>query len=660
MLPRRLGHSALRRLLPGTPGQVVAGLGRGPLGRGLKRGPVIAVVSLVVAALLVPLANAADAPSGWQSSNWTGVAAGPPVPGTGLPAAVVPVGTTPLPAEYDVDPTYEGQSQCDPSVKPGAQKLADLIKATYGSEQTVWIPRGCEVGGQSEHKEGRALDWMTDVRKAQERANAEAFLTWLLGPDAAGRPYGNAVRLGVMYVGWNDRIWRGYEIDRGWTELKGCFSKPEKSSDTTCHRNHIHISLTWDGATGTNSFWDGSAATGLYCPRKSTGATTPDEAVKGDMIAIEPVRVLSTADGVGIEQRCRLQQDRWSGDSHRIFARVVGQGAVPATGVSGVRIRLTAVQSNAPSTVRVWSPGQVKSQPAVKVAMSTDAAAEVVVPVASDGTIALATSAGATDLVVDVLGYYLSGASGPAVPPVAPPGGTPAPPLAPEPTDFFPLGSVVGYESATDGPLKPGEERNVTLAGVPAEARSALIFVTSKDATRKGSVRIGRIDDKNAAARFAFPKAKMHKEIMLVPVSGGQVRLTASKRPAVSLRVEVLGYGTAETMRTATGITPRPMLSSTFAAGETKMFSAAGQFGLPKKKRLKAVLLRVQTRKGAQDGTVSVFASDGVSPGTRSAPVVANTRYAAVVLAPVGADGRIAVTSSVSAKVRVSVVGYVT
>jgi hypothetical protein len=72
------------------------------------------------------------------------------------------------------------------------------------------------------------------------------------------------------------------------------------------------------------------------------------------------------------------------------------------------------------------------------------------------------------------------------------------------------------------------------------------------------------------------------------------------------------------------------------------------------------VLLRVQTRKSAQNGTVSVFASDGASPGTRSAPVVANTRYAAVVLAPVGADGRIAVTSSVSAKVSVSVVGYVT
>ena len=378
------------------------------------------------------------------------------------------------------------------------------------------------------------------------------------------------------------------------------------------------------------------------------------------MVAVEPVRVLSTAEGVGLEQRCRLQQDRWSGDSHRIFVNVLGQGAVPATGVSGVKVRVTAVQSNAPSTVRVWSPGQAKSQPALKVAMSADAAAEVIVPVASDGTIALATSAGATDLVVDVLGYYVSGAKGPVVsadPQLAP---APVPTLAPEPEDFFPLGSVVGYESAAADPLRPGEERNVTLAGVPENARSALIFVTSKDATRKGSVRIGRIDDKNGAARFAFPKAKMHKEILLVPVSGGQVRLSASKRPAVSIRVEVLGYGTADTMRTATGLSPRPMFSTSLAAGEQKTFDAAGRFGLPKKKRLKAVLLRVQTRKGAQDGTVAVFASGGTAPATRSAPVVANTRYAAVVLAPIGADGKIAVSSTVAAKVRVSVVGYVT
>ena len=114
-----------------------------------------------------------------------------------------------LPEGYDVSPTYEGQAQCDPAAKVGTQRLADLIKATYGSTQTVWIPRACDVGGQSEHKEGRALDWMTSVRDPQQRANAETFLAWLLGPDQFGTPYGNAMRLGVMYIGWNDRIWRG-------------------------------------------------------------------------------------------------------------------------------------------------------------------------------------------------------------------------------------------------------------------------------------------------------------------------------------------------------------------------------------------------------------------------------------------------------------------
>ena len=652
MLPRHLGHSALRRLLPLNSGS----------GRHWRRGPLVAVALVACAGLIVPLASAAEDSSGWETSNWTGVAAGPPAPGVGLPAAAVPAITTALPPEYDVAATYEGQAQCDPTAKPGAQALADLIKATYGAGQTVWIPRACDVGGQSEHKEGSALDWMTDVRKAQQRANAEAFLTWLLGPDAAGTPYGNAIRLGVMYIGWNDRIWRGYEIDRGWTELNGCFAKPDKSSDTTCHRNHIHISLTWDGALGTNSAWDGSAATAPYCPRDSSGATTPDADPKGDLVAVEPVRVLSTADGVGVAQRCRLQQDRWSGDSHRVFAHVLGQGAIPASGVSGVKVRITAVQSNAPSTLRVWSPGQAKSQPAVKVGMGADAAAEVVVPVSSDGTIAFATSAGATDVAVDVLGYYRAGASGgsaPTGPQPATPQPAPKPPLEPEPTDFFPVGSVIGYESTSEGQLRPGEERTVTLAGVPAEARSALIFVTSRDATLRGSVRIGRVGDKNAAARFTFPKAKMHKEVMLVPVSGGQVTLTASKRPAVSLRVEVLGYGTGDVPRAAQALAPRPMFAVAMAAGETKMFDAAGRYGLPKGKKLKAVLLRVQTRKSSIDGTVSVFASDGQAPNTRSAPIMAGARYAAIVLAPIGADGRIAVSSTAAAKVNATVIGYV-
>ena len=72
------------------------------------------------------------------------------------------------------------------------------------------------------------------------------------------------------------------------------------------------------------------------------------------------------------------------------------------------------------------------------------------------------------------------------------------------------------------------------------------------------------------------------------------------------------------------------------------------------------MLLRVQTRKAASDGTVSVFASGAQPPATRMAPVVANTKYAALVLAPIGPDGKVAVSSSVETKVKAMVVGYVT
>lgn len=621
------------------------------------------LAGLLILALTIGIAGPARASdSGYTPSTWQGVVTGAPVPGEGLPPAAMPAPPVPLPAEYDVDATYEGQAQCDPTPKPGAQRLADLIKGTYGADQTVWIPRNCSIGGQSEHKEGRALDWMTSVRKAQQRANAETFLNWLMGPDQAGRPYGNAIRLGVMYVAWNDRLWRAYDLNKGWTEMKGCFSRQDTGSDTVCHRDHIHISLTWDGATGTNSFWDGSAQTAGYCDRNTSGATTPNPQPGGDMVPVTAVRVLDTTIGQGVDVRCRLQQDRWSGDSHRLFPKVVGVGGIPASGVTGVRVRVVAKQSNAPSNLRVWSPGMSKSEIVARVGINGDAGGEATVPVASDGTIALATSAGATDVIVDVLGYFTATASGPA--PVPAPADSaapsaPKPPLEPEPTDFFPIGSEVGYESTAQGPLQPGEERTVALAGVPANATNALVFVTSKEASKRGSVRISRVDDKNAAAKFTFPKSKMHKAVMIVPVSGGQVTLTTSKKSAVHLRVEVLGYGTAALPPKATAMSPRDMFTTRLTAGQPMMVDAAGKFGLPPKSKLKGVLLRVKTKKATANGTVSLYASDGQAPATRSAPVMAGQMYAAMVLVPVGADGRMALSSNVDVKVNATVVGYV-
>jgi peptidoglycan hydrolase-like protein with peptidoglycan-binding domain len=149
---------------------------------------------------------------------------------------------------------------------PGAVALGDLLRATYPGT-SYGIPRACGTDGMaSEHYEGRAIDWFTSVRDATGAARATTVLNWLLATDAAGHAYANARRLGVMYLIWNNRIWGSYRAAEGWRPYSNCAAHPEKSYDTTCHRDHIHISLSWAGAMRRTSFWTGRVAAVDYGP----------------------------------------------------------------------------------------------------------------------------------------------------------------------------------------------------------------------------------------------------------------------------------------------------------------------------------------------------------------------------------------------------------
>jgi len=642
-------------------------------------------IFIFVSALILQASPATADGSGWQSTNWTGVLAGAPEPGVGLPAAPVPAGApVALPAEYDIAPEYEGQSQCDPVAKPGTQRFADLIKATYGQDEVVWIPRDCGVGGQSEHKEGRAIDWMGNVRIAEDRAEAEAFLNWLMGPDQFGVEYGNAIRLGVMYIGWNDRIWRGYDIAKGWTELKGCFAKPDKGSDNTCHRNHIHISLTWDGASGRSSFWDGTPFVAPFCTRDKSSAGGAPATRVGGVVAVDQIRVVGTRSVTGVKERCRLQQDRWNGDSKRIFAKVTGVGGVPADGVAAVLVRVSALGTNAPTTLRAWAPGAGSSVPVVKAPINSDASGDAIVPVASNGTIAIATTAGATDVTVDVLGYYPNGSEvenkaevvsdtlvapmtefGPAtVPTPAPeapdPPAVPAPGVAPEEGEFIGIGAELGYESINQGAIQPGETRTVTLAGLPVEATSALVTVTTSESTKKGKLRIGQIGEKVNAATVKVRKAKTRTAILVVPVVGGTVQLSASKKPSVQVKVEVLGYQASAVPLKARGIPSKKLTTAKFDGTEVKLAKVTGIGDVPKKKKnVAAVILRVIAKGKGSDGRLAVYAVGGVDYGSRSATVTSKGKTTSIVVAEVGDKGLVALASNVPTKARVSVIGYI-
>lgn len=195
--------------------------------------PSFVAAAALFAAAVAPAAGGSSGPSVWTRSGGTPVA-----------AAAESAGEPTAPVEPYAD--HAGQSECSPEERPGVQAFRDLVLAAYPDTEDGGIVRDCATGGRSEHKEGRAWDWMLDAHDPEDAAAAAEVLEWLLAPDADGEPHALARRLGVMYVIWDGRIWT--------TSRPGSWQPYRGASP---HEDHVHISFGHDGAAGTTSFWDG-------------------------------------------------------------------------------------------------------------------------------------------------------------------------------------------------------------------------------------------------------------------------------------------------------------------------------------------------------------------------------------------------------------------
>jgi uncharacterized membrane protein YgcG len=182
----------------------------------------------------------------------------------GSKAVAVPRIKTALPAAIEDMPPYVPQVSCDATPKPGAVALMNLLLKTYPGSTNLGIAQTCAAEGMtSEHAEGRALDWGVNRNNPRQRAQAQAFLSWLFATDSDGNDQAMARRLGVMYVIWNDRI---RSTGGDWRPYDASVCSKKRHSPTTCHENHVHISLTWAGAWKRTSFWTGHVAADDYGP----------------------------------------------------------------------------------------------------------------------------------------------------------------------------------------------------------------------------------------------------------------------------------------------------------------------------------------------------------------------------------------------------------
>ncbi|WP_043633738.1 hypothetical protein [Nonomuraea candida] len=217
---------------------------------------------------------------------------------------------------------YVGQGMCYATAQPGVDDFRNLLKATYGRAD-LGITRGCNQGGQSEHKEGRALDYPFNAFGTGEAAQAAELLHWLLATDQYGNPHALARRLGIMYMIWNRQIWEAYRPNAGWQSYTG----PDP------HTNHIHFSFGWPGAHRQTTWWSQSGGEypgGIYhrirnaegtgwsnfLPLAGAGTTQP---AKGSDVAIAGMPdgsahvVIVGADGGFYHQIRNAQGTGWSG-----------------------------------------------------------------------------------------------------------------------------------------------------------------------------------------------------------------------------------------------------------------------------------------------------------------------------------------------------------
>jgi Repeat of unknown function (DUF346) len=170
--------------------------------------------------------------------------------GSGVGAWQYVASSVPPPATPDFGPAiddyaaYDPQSTCLSQAQPGILALRSILDGAYG-QHTAYILRACSDGGTSEHKEGRALDYMLSVNNANDLAVAHSIINWLLATDRFGNQHAIARRLGIMYIIWNREIWSASRHSEGWRPYSG--SSP--------HTDHIHFSQSWRGARKQTTWW---------------------------------------------------------------------------------------------------------------------------------------------------------------------------------------------------------------------------------------------------------------------------------------------------------------------------------------------------------------------------------------------------------------------
>lgn len=363
--------------------------------------------------------------------------------------------------------------------------------------------------------------------------------------------------------------------------------------------------------------------------------------------------------------------------------KVTGVGGIPATGVSAVLVNVTAVGPTTNSDIRIYpkpprtnfyddqsSFGSPPNASNLNVVPGQVVPNLVVAKVGAGGKVRVYVGSGGTNLLMDVVGWFDTGAMGfPAGSALV---GAPTPTRILD-TRAAPFGPIGPFSS----PFLGNQVRTVPVAGqggVPAGATAVIMNVTAFGPSEASHVTIWPTGQTRPNASFLnFSAGQTVPNLVVVKLgAGGQVDAVVNNG-STHLIADVVGWfvdaaptGTFTPLNQPTRVLDTrgapfgPIgLSGPFEAGIPRDVQIAGVLGIPN--GALAVVMNVTVTGPTAPSHLTVWPAGRAQPNASNLNFLAGQTVPNLVVVSVGDLGRVsALNNSGSTAVIFDVVGYVT
>ncbi len=352
------------------------------------------------------------------------------------------------------------------------------------------------------------------------------------------------------------------------------------------------------------------------------------------------------------------------GQSSRVELRVLGRGNVPAAGVGAVALNVTAVDPSDQSYLTVWpTGGEPPNASNLNFTAGQTVPNMVIVAVGDRGSVSVFNASGATDVLVDVLGWFPTGASFGGL--------TPARLM-----DTRAPGLTTDHRFSGAGPMVAGGTVQLPVVGrggMPAAGVGSVVLnVTATGATAESYLTVwptGR--SKPNASSLNFAAWRTVPNMVIVPVgSDGSISIFNATGQSHVL-VDVLGWIPAGPLYT--GLTPARLMDTrgpgltddgvasgggAVGAGGQARLMVRGRGGVPAAAAM-SVAINVTAVGPTAVSYLTVWPSDRARPNASNLNLSPRTTIANMVIVPLAADGSITIFNAAgSTDVIVDVLGW--